>query len=236
MQPPVQKWSFSVLKDFEACPYRVYLSKVEQEPEPDIEDPDHPLIRGDRVHKEAEAFIRGEGPRTRDLRKFDEELHRLRDRYAEGAVEIEQKWGFTRNWEPTDFFGSDVWGRVICDVVEHLDNNTLNIDDWKTGKSWGKEVAHTQQMQLYGLVAMMRYPHITHARVNMRYLDEGKTKSQRYSRDMLSQFVQKWQSRADKLTKALTFPPKPNKGNCKFCPYSMNNGGTGACAYAVEVN
>ena len=129
---PIQSASFSTVKDFEACPYRVYLAKVEQVPPPEIgDDPKHPLVRGDRVHKEAEAYIRGEGSLTKDLRKFSGRLEHLAERYAEGFVEVEEKWGFTTDWQPCDWKSAAI--RMIADAVEHYDPETkaLHVIDWK---------------------------------------------------------------------------------------------------------
>lgn len=233
MKPPITAWSFSLLKNFEACPYRVYLANVEKSPQPPVNDPDHPLIRGDRLHKEAEAFIKGTGPLTRGLRRFKARLEELAEKYPEGTIECEQRWGFDKEWNEVDFFSDDCWARVICDVVEHHPNLTLEVGDWKSGKSFGNEVKHMQQQQLYGLTAMMRYPEVTHVKTTMDYLDEGKTKASKYTRDVLPQLLGRWEQRARKLTEALVFPAKPNRGNCKFCPYGVNVG-TGACPYAVE--
>lgn len=232
-KPPVRSWSFSLLKDYEACPYRVYLARVERQPQPEPDDPNHPLVRGDRIHHEAEDYIRGTGPLTKDLRKVESTLNELRFAFDDGQVEVEQKWGFDREWTPVEWDAGECWLRVICDVVRHMDNDTLEIVDWKTGKSFGNEVKHTQQRQLYAIAAFMRYPNATHVKARMLYTDEGKEKSNHYDRSMLAQMQAQWDKRGGALTNALTFPPKPNRGNCKYCPFGIANG-TGVCAYSVE--
>ena len=234
MQPPIQSWSFSALRDFEACPYRAYLAKVERAPQPDYsDDPKHPLVRGDRIHQEAEAFIRGEGPLTRDLKKFEAHFRELQERFAEGFIEVEQKWGFNAHWQPVEWTDRDVWARIIADVVHHLGDNMARIEDHKTGKSMGKEVAHIQQTQLYALAAMIRYPELEVVEAQLNYLDEGKTRCKRYTRDALAQLLERWTTRGQKMTSAMVFKPKPNKGKCRFCPFGTENG-TGYCAYAVS--
>ena len=234
--PPVRRWSFSALKDFEACPYRTYLAKVQKEPQPEIGDqPDHPLVRGDRIHKEAEAFIRGEGPLTRDLRKQSTRLKELAEGYEEGRVLVEERWCFRQDWSVCDPDDPDIWLMVIADAVEFPNNHTAIIDDWKTGKSMGKEVAHGQQRQLYALAAFMRFAKITHIRSAMRYLDEkpDQKKDTGFSRESIAPLIQRWEQRAKAMTNALVFPAKPNRGNCRFCPFGPSNG-TGVCSYGVE--
>lgn len=234
MQPPIKSWSFSALRDFEACPYRAYLAKVERAPQPDhSDDPKHPLVRGDRVHQEAEAYIRGEGPLTKDLRKFGEHFGELRERFAGGHVEVEQKWGFNHYWQPVEWTDRDAWARIIADVVDHIDATVARVEDHKTGKSMGKEVAHTQQTQLYAVAAMLRYPELEIVEAQLNYLDEGKTRTKRYQRDAVMHFLERWTQRGVKMTTAMVFKPKPNKGKCRFCPFGTENG-TGYCSFAVS--
>lgn len=229
---PIQSVSFSLIKNFETCPYRVYLSHVEKVPAPDhSDDPKHPLVRGDRVHKEAEAYIRGEGSLTKDLRKFEQRLQELAERYAEGRVEVEQKWAFDEDWQPCDWRDGVV--RMITDVTEHNgETKSARIIDWKTGKSFNKDVEHTQQRQLYAIGAFLRYAGIEFITVTHAYLDEGKEKSSNYTRANLPHLLPSWQNRIDRIRGSLTFQPKANRGNCRFCDYGTNVG-TGACPFAV---
>lgn len=229
---PVKRWSFSTLKKFEKCPYSVYLAKVERAPVPP-RDETHPAERGNIIHLEAENFVKGEGPFTKALRKFDEPFHQLQEAYAEGRVELEQEWGFTEQWDSVSWRDTDCWAMIKCDVVEHLDEQTLHTIDHKTGKSMGNEVPHTQQLQLYALAAFMKYPQVQVIKASLWYIDEGKPRSKTYNRTQVPAFLPRWTERAYKLTQAMTFPPKPNRGNCKFCDFGLDNG-TGACAYAVS--
>lgn len=230
-QPPVKRWSYSALTEYETCPYRTYLKRVQRSPEPP-RDETHPAERGNRIHAEAEAYIRGEGAVTKDLRKVAEALDEARAEFAEGRVEVEEQWGFTREWESVGWDHSQCWALVKCDVVIHRSPEVLEIWDWKSGKSFGNEVKHTQQMQLYGLAGFLRYPDVSIVKVALQYLDEGKTKPKTYDRTMVPGFLPRWEQRANRLTNALVFPPKPNKGRCKYCPYGIENG-TGACAYVA---
>lgn len=230
-RPPVRRWSFSALKDYEACPYRIYLKRVERQPGPP-EQPDNPLVRGNRVHAEAEAYIQGTGGMTKDLRKVKDALDEAREQYQKNCVEVEQNWGFTREWESVGWDHSECWLLSKCDVVIHRSPEVLEIWDWKTGKSLGKEVEHTQQMQLYGLTGFLRYPDVQLIKVTLYYTDEGKTKPKTYDRTMVPELLPRWEERAKRLTNALVFPPKPNKGKCRFCPYGVQNG-TGVCPYAA---
>lgn len=233
-QPPLTRWSFSLLKNFEACPYRVYLARVERVPEPPPAD-DSPIVRGEQIHLEAERFVRGDGPLTPALRKFATEFATLREHYqAGGRVELEQKWGFTQDWEFCSWENPACWALVKCDLVQTLPDEpaVVEIIDYKTGKRYGNEVKHGQQLQVYAIAAFMRDPNAALVRTALWYLDEGKQTVKTYTRPEVLQLLPRLMQRVERLTKATDFPPKPNKVNCKYCPYGVSNGNT-ACPFAV---
>ena len=230
-EAPVKRWSFSTLKQFEKCPYSVYLAKVEKEPGPP-RDEKHPAERGDRIHKEAEHFVMGDGAITKDLKKIETQLTRNKEIYADGRGEVEQKWGFTKEWAITNWGQSDCWAMVKCDFVAH-DGAVIHIDDYKTGKSFGNEIKHGQQMQIYAISGLMRYPEKQLVRTRLLYSDEGKEKVVTYTRPQVMEFLPRVSARALQLTNATAFPPKPNRANCKYCDFGVTNG-TGACPYAVS--
>lgn len=233
--PRVKTWSFSSLKTFEKCPYRTYLERIEKAPLPALgDDPNHPLTRGQRLHKEAELFVTGAGPFTSDLKRFREYFAQLKDAYQEGQVEVEQKWGFTRHWEPTGWYDKDCWLWVKADAVWKKEGSWEAID-YKSGKDFAIEIPHGQQMQLYAIAALARYPEIDHIIGSLWYLDTGKIRSRVYSRAAVPVLANRWQQRSDKLTQAIAYPPKANQANCKYCPYSPNEAGNGYCPYGVEV-
>lgn len=232
-EPLIKNWSFSLLKRFEKCPHEVYLDRIERQPKPAPKE-DSPLIRGEVVHKAAEDYITNGGPLIKELKKIEERLNKCREAYEEGRVEVEQNWFFDKDWATTS------WENRVChikaDYIEHeLSMTSAHLIDWKTGKSWGNEVSHTQQAQLYAIGTFMRYTDLLTVRATFVYTDEGKEKSHVYTRTMLSALLEGYERRAERLLKATAFPYKASRSNCKFCPYSPNNGGTGSCPYAVEV-
>lgn len=235
-EPPIKKWSFSLLQRFEKCPYEVYLDRVERvkKPEFDKDDMTHPLVRGDRIHKLAEAFIKGETQVIDPLlKKVEPKLRRYQQRYTEAAVEVEQEWGFNENWEPRNWNDPDNWAMVKCDVVEHTEPKLLDVDDWKSGKSHGKEISHGQQMQIYAISGFMRFPSIDIVRTTLTYTDEGKSRSKIYTRPQVLELLPRLTARIKRMTSAIIFPPKPCKLNCRYCSYSPNKEGNGACPYGV---
>jgi RecB family exonuclease len=226
-------WSFSALRDFEQCPHRI---KLKAEKAPVLEEEEN---RGTVIHREAEMYIKGElDAMPKSLKKFEAEFERERELYAAGLVQVEQPWGFTHIWTPTDYFAPDIWLRVQIDSMERMpdDLSTRFVVDWKTGKSWGNEVPHIQQLQLYAVATFMRFPEVGTVVCADRYLDEGKELKKTYVRDdKFDRYFEKWNQRAEKMLADDEGTPKPNRMNCRFCRYGVEKG-SGACAYAVPWN
>lgn len=230
----IQSWSYSSLKQFEKCPYSQYLKRIKrvEQPEPEA---DSPLVRGNAIHKEAEDFVSWETDKfPKSLKKFEEEIKQLREMYEEGMITVEGEWGFDCGWEPCGFteWGT-VWLQVKGDVVIQHDKETFTIIDYKTGKSWGNEVAHVQQGQLYAVALMIMYPDAQSIDVEFWYLDEGKKKRRNYNRSKLIPLMANFDKRGQKMTQETEFKPKPNVMNCKWCSYGVDKG-NGKCPYAVS--
>lgn len=231
----IKAWSLYRLKTFESCPYRLFLEVVGKQEGPPRDDK-HPMVRGLAIHKEAEQFVKGElAELPQSLKKVERYMHQYRDLYVEYPDDtfVEEKWGFDKHWAPTEYFSKDVWLRMSADFVWlDREEQELQCVDYKTGKSFGNEVAHIQQGQLYSISAFMRFPEVDAIRMSFLYVDEGKEKAKVYMRDKMIPYIERFTDRALRLTSAMIFPPKPNRMNCKYCPYGVDHG-TNACAYAV---
>jgi len=231
LEKPIKSWSYSALRMGEQCPYRLYLNRVERVPAPE-RGPDHPLARGERIHKLAEEYITGViGTVPKELVKVAERLDHLRAAHQEGRVEVEQEWGFKQDWSPTSW-GAGCWGYIKQDVVEHVSPFHIETTDWKTGKSLGKEVSGYQQMSIYAMSAFMKYPEVLTVKTNLAYTDEGKDVPRTFLRTQVPVLLPKLEARIAKHTSRTDFPPKPNIHNCRYCDYGVANG-NGRCVYAV---
>ena len=236
----IKAWSFSGLRIFEACPERARRKYIDREPEAP-RDANNPAERGIRIHANAEQYITGEAPELiPELTKhYKAELNRLRERYDEQPEHfaIEQDWGFDADWQPTGFFDENVWCRMKLDVLEFPEDSpeTAVIIDWKSGKKFGNEMKYNQQGQLYAIGTFVKYPEIQALKAQFLFTDTGEKMNCIYARDKLPPIITNFTKRGLAMTSAVHFPAKANKMNCRYCPYSMNNGGTDTCPYGVEV-
>jgi RecB family exonuclease len=237
--PPLSAWSFSRLEVFERCPMRAALKFVKKTEEANDPKRDDALQRGRDVHDKAELYVRGElTDLPKELKKFEKNFEKHRDGYMANPEKyiLEEQWAFDKDWQPCDWYDENVWVRMILDRgVWHDDEKTaLEICDYKTGKKEGNEVKHGAQGQLFVVGCFMKYPTLQVARCVFEYLDHGKTSLPKvYTREQAMKFLASFERRGKAMTEAVTFPPKPNRINCAWCPYGPSRG-NGACEYGVE--
>jgi hypothetical protein len=214
-----------------------YVEKVPQNPlAPPPDKLEHPLTRGLRVHDAAERFVKEDINLIEELSNFSDSLHLQRDAFrAEPAhCIVEQQWAITRSWTPTGWSSNDAWGRMKLDWGQVFpEERTMDIVDYKTGKKYPPK--HIQQGQLYGLVSSIRYPDIDRFNVKFWYLDDPNPDTNvletSYSRIQIQIFQDDFNTRAQAMTQAVKFPPKPNAWSCRFCPYGEGRDGNSYCEY-----
>ena len=212
---PISAWSYSALKVFEDCAYRSYIARVKKVPEPGSAAMD----RGTTIHEEAEHYVDGSGEFTDNLKKFKSEFEELRQLYIEAKVELEGDWGFTLDWKPTGWMVPDTWARIKLDALVHEDQTSARVIDYKTGRKFGNELGHSQQMLLYAIAAFMRFEDLQFVTAELWYLDKGETTVRTFTREEAMEFLPGYHSRAIRMTTAEEFDPNPSKYNCKWCSY-----------------
>lgn len=217
---PIKSWSYSRLLDFESCPQRArfkYIDKV-----PDIQG--EAAERGTRIHQLAEDFVRGKIKKLpAELIKFSDEFSALRTRYIEKVVSLEGEWGFDKDWNVSDY--RSAWVRIKLDARVAKTKKHSIVVDYKTGKRFGNEIKHGEQVVLYGLAELLREPHVEIVDVELWYLDVDVLISTRFTREQLMRFLPGFEKRGIKVTSATTFPANPSIHNCKWCAYGPAKGG-----------
>lgn len=234
----IKAGSHSRIVVFEKCKYEAKLRYIEKIPEPARPLPpgktEHANDRGERIHKAAEMFVKGGVELIPELEKFREDFEALRELYAEGRVSLEGEWAYDRQWNPVGYFSLDVWCRIKCDAVVFVSDEEAIVIDYKSGKKWGNEVKHGEQMRLYQLGCFLRYPKLERVRVELWYTDLDDETHVDFTREQGLRFAPGWEKRIEALTTEEDFPPNPNKFSCRWCPYKPAHlGGTGHCSVGV---
>ena len=118
----------------------------------------------------------------------------------------------------------DPWLRLKVDALVLHDETTATVIDYKTGRKFGNEVKHAEQLQLYQLATFMRYPQLETVHAELWYLDQDEVTSQKYTRPMGLRYREKFNRRGDAVLACTEFKPNPNKFTCKWCQYGPWNG------------
>lgn len=126
------------------------------------------------------------------------------------------------------------WLRLKLDTMVFHDEFTATVIDFKTGKKWGNEVKHGEQLQLYQLVAFLRYPKLETVFAELWYLDQptDNVTSVKYKRSQGLRFKAGFERRGTKIVTNTDWSPNPNIHNCKWCQYGPWNGGQ--CSVGVK--
>lgn len=234
---PIQAWSHSRLGTFEQCKYRLKLMVVDGQKEPlrplRPGETERPNERGERVHRAAEAYVKGGVELVPELAKFREEFDRLRDLYAAGNVTLEGDWAFNREWEPRAWMSEDTWCRIKCDAVV-LDDRHVVVIDYKTGKRYGNELKHAEQVRLYAVATFLKYADVDQVTVELWYTDQDEMESRTYSREDALKYLPSFTSRGERVTTETEFQPNPNAFSCRWCGFKPTaKGGNGLCSVGV---
>lgn len=224
----VTSWSHSKLTDFEKCKFLTWLKHDQRIPEPERPLPpgkfEHANDRGSRVHDSCEMYVSGQ---SEDLAPeaalhFGPELDLMRVLFEQGHVSLEGEWGMGQDWEVADWKGA--WLRLKLDAAVFLDDEAVVID-YKTGRKFGNEVKHAEQLQLYALVTALRYPYLKRITAELWYLDQNETTRMTLTRDQALRFRLGFHKRGLALTTCTDWKPNPSRFVCKWCQYGPWNGG-----------
>ena len=225
----IPAWSYSSLKTFESCAYRIYIAKVKK-----IQEDYGPAAdRGTKIHTEAENYVKTESSSMpSSLKKFQPQFEKLKTLFNKGKVTLEGDWGFTIDWETCDWMDSKVWARIKLDAYVQETTTSARVIDYKTGKKFGNEIAHGQQALTYAIGSFFRYPELEHVQTELWYLDQAETSTQAYTRDEAMTFMPSLNNRALTMTSTTKFPPNPSTIACKWCSYK--NGEHPMCEWGIK--
>lgn len=209
----ISQWSYSRLSDWENCPLKAKFKHVDKMREPGSAAMD----RGSLIHTLAEKYVKGE------IKIIPPEIAAFQEEFAElkkSNPVCESEWGFTKEWKPTGYFGSDVWLRVKTDVFS-VKKNHGRIIDHKTGQ---EKEAHDQQLSLYGTSLLIQQPKVEVVSTELWYLDQGTKRSVEFTRDQLPEMIEHWNERVRPMLEDKSFVATPNR-LCNWCFFRKSNGG-----------
>ena len=228
MNDTIKSASYSRLTDFESCPYKAKLKFVDKVPEEKAPAAE----RGTQIHQYAEDFVNGSiSKMPRELVEFSDEFSALRTQYDAGKVSLEGEWGFDKDWLVTEYRGEKAWLRMKLDAIVNKLKGFAVVVDYKTGKRFGNELKHGEQVLLYAIASFLRDTTLTSITVELWYLDLNDLHSVTYSRAQALKYLPQFEKRLLAMTNATKFPPRPNVFSCKYCSFGPAKGGQ--CEFGV---
>ena len=220
-------WSYSRLRDYEQCPARAkyrHLDKLDEG------EKGRALLRGIAVHESAEGYLNAKPaiPLAPELELFTDDFKMLRRKRATP----ESGFQFDADWQPLDdWFDPTVWCRVKTDAEYTTGRGAkriLTIIDFKTGRQhkW-----HGEQLELYGLAGLLKYPEIQIVDTELWYTDDGGVigPEEPYTQGDVEPLKERWTKRAAPMLADTEFQPTPSMSACQWCPFKKAKGGP--CEY-----
>jgi hypothetical protein len=235
---PITSWSHSKLVDSDKCKFLLYLKHDLRIPEPERPLPpgktEHANDRGTRLHQNAEDYVSGKKVLLLpELDKsFGPQLDLLRVLHADKMVSLEGEWGMDENWNIAEW--AKAWHRCKLDAMVMWSPFEATVIDYKSGRIFGNEIKHREQMQLYQLDTFLRYPKLETVHTELWYLDHSEVRKQTFTRSQGLRFKSNFDRRGRDITTRTKFPANPNKFSCQWCAYGSWPGGTGHCKQGVK--
>lgn len=226
----IKAWSFSRYSVYKLCPAKakyLFLDKLKEPKSPALEN-------GARVHDLAEKYIKGQIARLPvELKEFGDEFKAHRAQYKKkiSGMVVEDQWAFTAGWDETTWNDwLKCWLRIKVDCAHHLDEKTLRVRDWKTGKfRENLNEEYVEQLELYALTSLVLHPHLDAVHVELVYLDQGIIYPNRetpliFYRADVARLKKLWEKRVKPMLSDKRFAPRPND-KCRYCHFSKAKSG-----------
>ena len=231
----IPSWSHSKLTEFDKCKYRTWLLHDQKIPEPARPLPqgktEHANDRGSRIHQAAEDYVRGIRPDLiPELNKFEFQIELLAEMFVDGLVSMEGEWALDKDWAPCDW--NTGWHRSKVDVIVHHSDERATVIDYKSGRKYGNEVKHAEQMSLYALNAAVRFPKLEVITTELWYVDQNASSVITWPRHKALAMMESFNRRGTALTTCTDWPANPNIYSCQYCMYGP--WGTNHCAVGVK--
>lgn len=233
--------SFSRAAVFAECKYRAFLQYVENIKEPERALPpgkaEHANERGTRLHDIGEQYVRGNiDALSPEWKHFILEMDKMRRLFTSGQVNLEGEWAHDTDWNTTEWRGVMTWLRLKLDSIVFISPTEAVVIDYKSGKRFGNELKHHDQILLYQLCAFLRFPDLEIVHCELWYIDQDLIVQQKFTRDQGLRFKRKFDNQFKSITNCTEFPPNPNIFSCRWCPYTTGPGGTGHCKKGIPNN
>lgn len=217
--------SFSRLSDYEQCPLK-FESKYIKKTYPD--DSNNPAFaKGKAIHKQLEDYVNfmrigtdaenfppTMGAHAKNAIGMIEKLYKV----SNGNIYPEKQLAVDQNYRKCDWFAKPtvVKWRAIIDCLVFLDDETLLIIDWKSGKFREYEDGPTTQLKLTAVILFNLYPKINKITSSYMFVEHKRTVQVDFNRDQLVSMQEKFDDAYTTVNQDGDFLYKKNR-YCNWC-------------------
>ena len=205
--------SYSAISTWDNCPAEYNYSYIIGASDPSGAAAE----RGTRLHLAGELYLKGK-LKVEDLPVDYWKVKPTMVEYKRLKAKAEQVWCVDKNWKMCKPADPNIWFKAIIDI-HYLAETTLNVTDLKTGRIYTE--SHTEQLQLYGTLGLIKYKNAKVAKVAGLYIDQGKRDTEAtYPRSMLPMLIERWDEKAKAVLNDTVFTPTPSEDACKWCAFN----------------
>lgn len=212
-----KRWSYSSISTYKECPAKWKFSYIDNIPW----EPSAAMTRGTRMHSMAEDYLNGKITYVpTEIKRIGPLLTLLQGLNAKA----EEVWLLDKDWKPT-LDQDKAWVKCIIDV-HYVLNGVLYVKDYKSGRMYD---SHRDQLELYGLVGLQKYPEVSRVETSAVYIDTGHEGMEGSIIPAMSlKMMARWQADAEKMMEDNDYQPCPGNA-CRWCDYKKERGGP--CMY-----
>ena len=218
MTEKIAAWSFSRYNTYKSCPKKaefLYIQKMKEPSSPALE-------RGSALHSMCEGYLKGwKDELPIELKPIWPMLEDLKSKHAVAELEF----AFNTEWNPVDWFSKEAWCRIKADAMASLEDKSILIIDFKSGKL-GDNGQYIEQLELYALAALLTNPECTKVITRLDFIDHGKSieGDNQYTQADVAMLKKRWETRVNKMMNDEVYQPTPGNA-CRWCAFSKSKGG-----------
>ena len=230
-------YSHSKIETYFSCPYKFKLKYIDK-----IKTPlelNKALPRGNLAHliiendynydvefELTEVFTEQDRKETIEMLKIFEKSD-IGKYYFKKDLKNEEEFSFKIQGNSlvlTTYWDKESWFRGKIDA-NYIENNMLNIVDYKTGKYKTPEQQNDSQTKMYAIWGFLKYPEIDTISASFVYIEHLKENRFVYRRSQFSSLVKEFYSKTKEVetTEYYKFNVSPLCGYCEFEKYEYCN-------------
>ncbi len=206
-------WSYSAYEDYQTCPKKYYETRILKRY---VQEMGEAQLGGLAGHKALELRVKDKIPLEGGLVRLEPLMTKILS--SPGEIYTEQKLAVDKNYQPVDFFASNVWCRGIIDLNIIYRTKAAPLD-----YKFGKRKVGSGQLKLMSLLTFANFSEVQKTYTGFVWLKEElpKVDAEVFKREDTKDLWKSFEGVVADMQFSYenqTYPPKKN-GLCReWCP------------------